>query len=49
MKARWTKTCECCKQEIPVGGQFVMFHGRPWKTQHLLTYQKRRRALLGKG
>jgi hypothetical protein len=47
MKARWTRTCG--KQAIPVGSHFVMHAGRPWKTEHRITYKKQRRALLGKG
>lgn len=48
MKARWPRVCECCKQAIPTGSQFVMHAGRPWKTAHLIAYQQRRRVLLGK-
>lgn len=37
--------CECCKAPIYVGGQFVMYAGRPWKPQHLITYKSRRKVL----
>jgi hypothetical protein len=35
--------CECCKGVIPVGTQYVMFHGRPWITKHVIAYQQQRR------
>jgi hypothetical protein len=43
MKARWTMACEHCRETIPVGAQYVMFHGRPWITKHVIAYQKQRR------
>jgi hypothetical protein len=47
MKARWRMQCECCKSPIIVGDQFVMLMGRPWKTQHALAYQAKRRSMKG--
>lgn len=44
MKARWRMECECCKSPILVGDRFVMMFGRPWKTQHAITYQSARRV-----
>jgi hypothetical protein len=49
MKARWTLTCECCKQDIPVGSRYVLLHGRPWKTAHAIAYNAKRRSLVARG
>jgi hypothetical protein len=48
MKARWLRTCECCKSPITVGEQFTMLHGRAWKTSHAIVYQTQRRRIHGK-
>lgn len=34
--------CECCKAHIATGSRFVLFHGRPWITEHAVLYQRRR-------
>lgn len=43
-KARWTMQCNCgCRTDITVGAQFTRYASRPWKTEHLIAYQKMRR------
>lgn len=38
-------TCECCKAPIGVGSQFIVFAGRPWRTEHLVRYKQQRAKL----
>lgn len=44
-KARFFMRCECCRAPIEVGARYTTFHGRPWLTAHVVTYQQQRRNI----
>jgi hypothetical protein len=46
-KSRGFTICECCKGKIPVGTRYLVVHGRPWRMDHIKTYEAHRQTMKG--